>query len=146
MIYREATTDDIHDMMTIRLNVRENMLSDPNSISFEDVDEHLTTKGQGWVCIFQDEIVGFSVIDLSNDNFWALFVRSDAEGRGIGSRLHDLAVNWYFDQTKRPMWLGTDPNTRAEAFYRKKGWIKTGERPNGEHRFVMPKSVWDKHR
>src|SRR5947207_1888531 len=64
-------------------------------------------------------------------------LETEHEHKGIGKRLHDLMLDWYFSQTKETVWLGTAPNTRAEIFYRKSGWKETGRRANGEIKFEM---------
>jgi hypothetical protein len=46
-------------------------------------------------------------------------------------------LNWYFDQNKQSVWLGTDAGTRAEMFYRKAGWRETGVHGKGEVKFEM---------
>jgi GNAT superfamily N-acetyltransferase len=41
-------------------------------------------RGKGWVAETEDQIVGFSIIDLKENNIWALFVHPDFENKGIG--------------------------------------------------------------
>jgi GNAT superfamily N-acetyltransferase len=118
---REATISDIKQIQIVRNAVRENTLSDPGLVTDEDCAVYLTARGKGWVCEIDDEIVGFSIVDLQDHNVWALFVTPGFDKRGIGKRLHDTMLNWYFSQTAANLWLGTTPNTRAESFYRKAG-------------------------
>ena len=106
----------------------------------------MTTRGKGWVCEINSEIVGFAIADLKENNIWALFIHPEHEGKGIGKQLHQLMLDWYFNQQKNSVWLGTAPNTRAESFYRKAGWRETGVRPNGEIRFEMTRDEWAKKR
>src|SRR5437762_1534788 len=56
---------------------------------------------------------------------------------GIGRKLHNDMLDWYFEQTNSAIWLGTAPNTRAEKFYRKAGWEETGIHGKGEIKFGM---------
>ena len=51
-------------------------------------------------------------------------------------------LNWYFSRTKKMVWLGTSPNTRAEKFYRKNGWKQAGIRANGEIRLELTAEDW----
>jgi GNAT superfamily N-acetyltransferase len=81
-------------------------------------------RGKGWVAETEDQIVGFSIIDLKENNIWALFVHPDFENKGIGTKLHDVMLNWYFEDNRENIWLGTSPETRAETFYRMSGWKK----------------------
>lgn len=48
----------------------------------------------------EDQIVGFSIADLKENNIWALFVHPDFENLGIGRKLHDIMLDWYFEQNK----------------------------------------------
>lgn len=64
------------------------------------------------------------------------------EKKGIGKKLHDVMLNWYFDQTRDSVWLGTSPGTRAETFYRKAGWTEIGKHGNGEIKFEMSYDEW----
>ncbi|MCE3229455.1 MAG: family N-acetyltransferase, partial [Bacteroidetes bacterium] len=126
MIFREAQISDIQQIQIVRNSVKENMLSNPALVSDADCEEFMFHRGKGWVCVIDGTVVGFSIADLKENNIWALFVHSDHEKKGIGKKLHDLMLDWYFSVTKNRVWLGTAPNTRAESFYRKAGWTETG--------------------
>ena len=142
MIFRKAEIRDIAQIQAVRHSVKENVLSNPALVTDKDCEEFLTVRGKGWVCEIDDVIVGFAIADLQENNIWALFIRPDYEGKGIGKKLHDIMIEWYFSQTKETVWLGTSPDTRAEIFYRKSGWSDKGTRPNGEIRFEMSYSNW----
>jgi hypothetical protein len=51
-------------------------------------------------------------------------------------------LNWYFSRKETTVWLGTAPDTRAEIFYRKKGWTATGIHGKGEIKFEMKYQDW----
>jgi len=142
MIFREATIEDIQQIQVVRNSVKENMLSNPALVSDEDCKIYLTQNGKGWVCEVNDHIVGFSIVDVQDKNVWALFVHPAFEKKGIGKKLHDAMINWYFNQTKETIWLGTAPNTRAEKFYRKAGWKEIGIHGKGEIKFEMNYQDW----
>ena len=59
-------------------------------------------------------------------NVWALFVHPDYEKQGIGRKLHDHLLQWYFTQTSESLWLSTAKGTRAEKFYKTAGWQEDG--------------------
>ncbi|MDB5229435.1 MAG: family N-acetyltransferase [Chitinophagaceae bacterium] len=128
MIFREAVIADIQQIQRVRNSVKENVLSNPALVSDEDCKAFLTIRGKGWVCEIENVITGFSIVDMRKKNIWALFVHPVNEKMGIGKKLHDLMLDWYFNQTQKTVWLGTAPNTRAENFYRKAGWKETGTR------------------
>ena len=142
MIYREATTSDIPQIQIVRHTVKENTLSDPALVTDADCEEFITLRGKGWVCEIEEEIVGFSIVDLKEHNIWALFLRPEFEGKGIGKELHRLMMDWYFDQTKEKAWLGTAPNTKAEKFYELQGWKNVGRVNKGEVKFEMNYEDW----
>lgn len=141
MNIREATSADIPQIQTVRNSVKENMLSNPALVTDADCEQYINGRGKGWVCETGGRVVGFSIVDLQENNVWALFVHPDFEGRGIGRQLHDLMIDWYFSQTDRDIWLGTAPGTRAEKFYRKAGWIKNGMHGT-ETKFGMSREKW----
>lgn len=142
MIIREATVNDIPQIQLVRNSVKENMLSNPALVSDEDCRVFLTERGKGWVCEIDGRIVGFSIADLKENNIWALFVHPDAEKQGIGRKLHDVMLHWYFSNTTATVWLGTAPGTRAASFYRKAGWQETGTHGKGEIKFEMQYAHW----
>jgi GNAT superfamily N-acetyltransferase len=145
MIYREALLADIAQIMKVRLSVNENVLSNPDLVTDKDCEEFLLERGKGWVCEIDGRIVGFSIADLKGHNIWALFMDPQFEKQGIGTKLHDLMLDWYFAQTNETVWLGTAPKTRAENFYRKAGWIATGLHGK-EIKFEMTYDDWIKNK
>lgn len=138
---REVIPNDIPTLARLRLSVRENVLSNPDLITQADYTEFLFKRGKGWVCEVNGEVVGFSIVDLVDKNVWALFLDPDYEKRGIGRQLHDKMLDWYFSKTNDTLWLGTDPGTRAEGFYRKAGWENAGMHGK-ETKFEMPYEKW----
>ena len=135
MIFREANIADVKQIQVVRNAVKENTLSNPALVTDEDVAEYITNRGKGWVCVIDEMVVGFSIVDLKENNIWALFVHPDFEGKGIGKKLHDRMLDWYFEKTKEKVWLGTSPGTRAEKFYRMQGWKEVGVHGKGEIKF-----------
>ena len=137
MLFREATPTDIPQIQIVRHLVKENVLSNPNLVTDQDCLEFLTIRGKGWVCECDGQIVGFAIADLKEENIWALFIDPKFEGKGIGRKLQQKMLDWYFSQDKSYVWLGTSPNTRAEQFYRKSGWIENGKNGSDEIKFEM---------
>jgi GNAT superfamily N-acetyltransferase len=87
-------------------------------------------------------VVAFAIADLIDHNVWALFVQPGFDGKGIGKKLHDDMLDWYFAQTDLTIWLGTAPGTRAENFYRRAGWKEAGIHGKGEIKFEMTATSW----
>lgn len=144
MIIRESTIDDIKQIQIVRNSVTENTLSNPDLVTDEDCREYITQRGKGWVCEINNEIVGFSIVDLKENNVWALFLRPEFEKKGIGKQLHDIMLDWYFNHTTKNIWLGTSPKTRAEQFYRKAGWKEIGFHGKEEIKLEMTYRDWVK--
>jgi GNAT superfamily N-acetyltransferase len=142
MIYREAEIRDIPQIQFVRNAVKENMLSDPALVPDKDVADYITNRGKGWVCEIDNKIVGFSIVDLVDNNVWALFIHPDYEAMGIGKKLHQMMMDWYFVQTREKIWLGTEPKSRAEKFYRMQGWKEVGVHGKGEIKFEMDFENW----
>lgn len=142
MIIREAIPTDIPEIQRVRNSVKENMLSNPTLVSDADVNDYISRRGKGWVCEVEGMIAGFAIADLQDHNIWALFIQPEFEGRGIGKKLHDEMLRWYFSQTNETVWLGTAPHTRAESFYRRNGWVETGIHGKGEIKFEMTVRQW----
>ena len=142
MIFREATSRDILQIQIVRNSVRENTLSDPNLVTNVDCEAFINVRGKGWVCQIDNYIVGFAIADLKENNIWALFIKPEFEGKGIGRQLHKIMLDWYFCQTKITVWLGTEFKTRAENFYKKAGWIEVGLHGTNETKFEMSYEKW----
>ena len=142
MALREAEISDIPQIQVVRNAVKENTLSDPNLVPDADCVLFLTVRGKGWVFEVDNQIVGFSIVDLQDNNIWALFLLPEFEARGIGKQLHNVMLDWYFSKTQDPVWLGTAPNTRAEKFYRKQGWTEIGLHGKDEIKFEMSHQDW----
>ncbi len=146
MIFREATIEDIPALQVIRSAVKENVLNNPLLVTQKDYVLYLTTDGKGWLCETNNTISGFAIVNIQQNNIWALFVHPDFEKRGIGKKLQTIMLDWYFKQTKKSVWLSTAPNSRAERFYNLTGWNNIGFTKNGEAKFEMSFDGWEKLR
>lgn len=85
-------------------------------VTGKDCEELMTVRGKGGVCEIDETIVGFGVADLKENNKWALFIDTVYEGQGIGMKLHQMMMDWYFSQTKTTIWLGTAPGKGQRNF------------------------------
>ena len=144
MIFREARIEDIKQIQIIRNAVKENILSDPSLVTDQECQEFIMLRGKGWVCEIENQIIGFAIADLKENNIWALFLDPKFEKKGIGKELHKIMLDWYFTKTENTVWLGTEFNTRAEQFYRMAGWKEVGLNGTQEIKFEMTKADWQK--
>jgi len=71
-----------------------------------------------------------------------LFILPAYEKRGKGQQLQRILLNWYFSHTHETVWLETNQDTRAEAFYRKSEWNEAGIHGDGEIKFEMTYRDW----
>lgn len=136
---REATCADIPALWDVRYAVRENTLT-PGRLVDEDVRREIEDTGKGWVVEEDGRIVAFAIGNAETGNIWALFVHPDREGRGYGSRLHAVMLGWLRTQPVASLWLTTDADSRACAFYARKGWSRVGVSESGEARFERKNS------
>lgn len=142
IIIRQATVADIPQIQRVRNAVLENRLSNPSLVSDQDCNYYLSRKGRGWVSEIESHILGFAIVDLQDNSVWALFVDPDFANTGIGKKLHQTMLDWYFSQTTATIWLSTAPHTRAAGFYRMAGWVEVGTHNKGEIKFEMTYSRW----
>ena len=143
-IFREAVPADIQQMQVVRNAVRENVLSDPKLVTDAQYLEFLSGKGKGWVCVVDDILIGFAIADLEKNNIWALFVHPAFERQGIGKKLHQLMLDWYFSMTSKTVWLSTALHSRAAQFYMQQGWACIGVVNRGELMFEMTLEQWQR--
>ena len=130
VLIREAITADIPATFKIRSATTENAMTEAelaaSGITPERAAELLRTDARCWVAEANDRIVGFCIANVNSRSIWALFILPAYEGRGIGRRLLNAAVDWLWRSGADELWLETETNTRAEGFYRHLGW-KRGE-------------------
>jgi GNAT superfamily N-acetyltransferase len=138
---RKAKVSDVDSINHLRLQVRENVLSDPSLVTAAMTREAITQLGRGWVFEENGTILGFSIALEESQSIWALFVLPGQESRGIGQQLLEAAVRWLWSRGVDQIWLGTEPGTRAERFYRENGWRAAGVRGNGEIRFELDRTA-----
>jgi ribosomal protein S18 acetylase RimI-like enzyme len=138
--YRPAELADIPVLMEIRGAVRENRLV-ALRIGAKDYVRALSVEGRAWVCETAGSVVGFVCGRPGRGDVWALFVRPADEGKGIGTALMDLVEAWLFEQGVETITLSTAPGTRAERFYRRRGWKDVGATSEGERVFSLSRAA-----
>ena len=136
---REAVRSDIPALWDVRYSVSENTLT-RGRISDDELRRSIEEDGRGWVVEQDDRVLGFA-IGLVSGNVWALFVRPEAEGRGVGSALHTQMLSWFLTQPVQRLWLSTGAATRARAFYGARGWYSIGPYGADEVRLERPNAA-----
>ena len=133
---RRARLEERPRITEIRFAVRENQLSDPSRVT--DADYHWFSENPGiWVWEEDGRILGFSAADTRDGTIWALFIDPGHEGRGIGRALLAKACDVLRQAGHGTATLGTDPDTRADRFYRKAGWTALNVDERGEQIFRL---------
>ena len=133
---RPAQLGDWDEVQDLRLSVTENRLSDPSRVTRSMYHDYILDRGRGWVAEADGAILGFCIAALDGE-VWALFVRPGCEGRGVGQALMRACVEWLTEQGVGEAVLETGAGTRAEAFYRRFGWIEAG-RSRHDITFKLP--------
>jgi GNAT superfamily N-acetyltransferase len=136
-VLRQATMADADAIWRVRYSVGENTLA-PGRLSNEDLRRELEDTGRGWVVEVNGTIEAFAIGNARSGHVWALFVAPEAQGRGYGSRLHDVMVGWLREQCVPLLWLTTGETTRACGFYEKHGWKRVGILSGGQARYELP--------
>lgn len=129
---RPALRSDMPALWEVRYAVRENTLT-PGRISDEELLRSIEDEGRGWVAEADGQVLGFA-IGMCSGNVWALFVRPEAEGRGVGSALHAAMLDWFATQPVDTLWLSTDADSRAYGFYLAHDWLLVGPEHGNEVR------------
>lgn len=122
---RVARQADIADIFDVRGSVHENPLSVEElaalGITETSVAEMIAAQPCAWVAQAGARIVGFAMADADTGSVFALFVRPEWEGQGLGSLLLRKAEAFLFSR-HAVLWLETDSRSQASAFYQRRGW------------------------
>ncbi|MDQ1187095.1 GNAT family N-acetyltransferase [Agrobacterium larrymoorei] len=122
---RPAEPADVPALFHIRTSVRENHLSREQlaglGITETSIAEMISSAPCAWVAVSGDEVVGFSMIDITEGSLFAAFVLPSHEGMGFGAELVRVAENGLFRHHSE-IWLETAENSRAAGFYKHLGW------------------------
>ncbi|MBH3426385.1 GNAT family N-acetyltransferase [Pseudomonas alkylphenolica] len=130
-ILRLASPSDIELLFDIRTSVTQNHLSREQmhelGITADALSDAMRKAPCVWIAEWQQQAVGFVMVDHDEAELFALFVRPQHEGKGIGQILLQQAEAALF-QRHEVIHLITDGDEaiRANGFYRRCGWNVTG--------------------
>lgn len=129
---RTGQIADLPALTRIRTSVAENHLSmeqmaeigiTRDSIAAEMMDGDLAC----WVAMEDREIAGFAMADRRDGSIFALFMAAAHEGKGHGSALLAACEDWLRQKGHAAARLTTGRDTRAFAFYVRRGWVEADE-------------------
>lgn len=136
--FRQARHDDLPRINTIRHGTAENRLSDPSKVSQAEVVWYL----ENAVFLVSEDaegVQGFLCANPQNSYIWALFVIDGKDGQGHGKMLMDEAETRLAALGHRQISLTTGPGTRAEEWYKRRGYRVTGTDFGGD--LVLVKAI-----
>jgi ribosomal protein S18 acetylase RimI-like enzyme len=122
--YRGQLPDELLDGLSV----------ERDTVRFADHLGHLASDRRVWVCEVGGEVMGFASTGPSRDEdapgaaeVYAIYVRPEAMGKGIGRELFEHAVRDLSERGYREAVLWTlVTNLAAQRFYERRGW-----RPDG---------------
>lgn len=136
---RPATVDDVAAMFQVRLAVTENRMTRDAlaavGVTPDSIAEAIRSAPCAWVATTEGEVAGFAMVDLDSACLFALFVRSNHEGRGMGSALCQVCEQALFAQHE-VAWLETAKTSRAARLYRHLGWGNESDIGDGDIRLT----------
>jgi len=127
---RLATRADLPRIHEVRHGTAENRLTDPALVTDAEVAWYMD---EAIFLVSEDEagVQGFICVNHQTGYVWALFVIDEAQGRGHGTKLLDAAMARLREGGHRQAFLTTGSGTKAEGFYRSKGWQPMGKNMRG---------------
>ena len=129
--------------MAVRLSVHENTITPDRlaelGITLESIREQMQGAHRYWCAVEDTRILGFATGDTDSGTIFALFVRPEHEGRGIGTQLMAATVETLHAAGHQRLTLTTDPGSRAYAFYHRQGWREVGRTDQGQARLEHTK-------
>lgn len=122
---RAAVYSDLPRIHLVRHGTTENRLSDPARVTEDEIRWYMD---EAIFFVTEDDagVQAFVCANHQTGCIWALFVRDEAQGRGHGTALLEAALARLRAAGHQQSYLSTDPNTKAEKFYKARGWIPTG--------------------
>lgn len=138
----QATPEDVAAIFDVRCSVKENHLSRAELAELDITPETVSGMITGGdyivpVALVGGEIVAFAMAQISEGYVFALFVRPEYEGNGLGSALMREVESGFKEHGVTEAWLctGSEEGIRAPGFYRRLGWIESGIMEDGQLRF-----------
>jgi hypothetical protein len=95
----------------------------------------LPVGGKGWVCEINNRIAGFANCVGYRSQCLGPVIERGSEKKGIGLKLHDKMMDWYFTQLPNRSGSALPRGQGPKHFTRKAGWREAGTHGKGEIKF-----------
>lgn len=116
------TTEDINARFALSKEDEQKKIEERKKILAEDTSQHT------WVAKDEDRVIGFCATTKGEENhIQAIYVLSEFQGKGVGTRLIQKSLEWLGD-TKDVYVHTAVYNKPAIAFYERMGFVDTGEK------------------
>ena len=128
--YQSQVVDLILHIQQQEYNIQITKDDQPDLFTIEDF--YQTGKGNFWVALYDDKVVGtISFLDIGNHQVALRKMFVDKEFRGAkfktASLLLNNAIKWAREKSIKTIYLGTTPQfLAAHRFYEKSGFISIG--------------------
>jgi GNAT superfamily N-acetyltransferase len=126
LVIRPASPDDAPEILAVHRAARAvayaHLGPPEEAVGRSTADSWRATleSGCGWLFVENELVLGFAVV--VGAKLAGLYVHPDAQGRGIGSALHDAAVAG----GARELWV-YEEHGAAREFYERHGWVAEPE-------------------
>ncbi|QDW22711.1 GNAT family N-acetyltransferase [Flavobacterium sp. KBS0721] len=143
MEIREIRNTDFNVLRKLFLKQRQDTFFwlDPTEFKLDDFEKHI--KGELVLVAIEENIpVGFISIWMPNNFIHHFYIDQKYQGKGIGTLLLKAVIQ----QTQFPITLKClEQNTKAVAFYRKKGFIEKERGPSEHGDYILFELLEDLH-
>ncbi len=135
IVIRECLAKDLPVLRSLFLQGRQALQRSPHASSFTLLDFDKETEGEYiLVALADDTLIAFISVWLADNFIHHLYVDSNHHDNGVGTRL----LKAILDKTGFPVRLKClENNTRAVAFYNRKGFIEKGSGESTDGRFIV---------
>jgi len=131
-VIRPARQSDLARITAVRTSVIENHLSveqlAERGITEDSIWADIAAGHLGaWVGEAEGRVVAFAMADRRRGQIFALFTEPGFEGRGLGAALLVACEDWLVQQGWVQAHLDSASDSRAAAFYLRRGWEAVAE-------------------
>lgn len=142
IVVRRASAEEVETLFDIRTSVRENHQSREElatlGVTPAAIARMLNGNDAAFVADVEGAAAAFAMVKNDEANIFAVFVRPQHEGKGLGRAVLTAAEDWLWRGGAQEIWLttGAEPHIRAHGFYAHCGWQRVPELLAGDVKYV----------